>query len=137
MKIMVCYDGSDDSMEGLKLAMNHAKVFNAEIILVNSVVRDSTYSPKMMQPLEQMLQEAQALCEENNIPCKTYISYRGVTMDAGEDLVEFARREQVDEVIVGIRARSRVGKFMLGSVAQWLMLKAECPVIGVKKKMTH
>ncbi len=134
MKIMACYDGSDESREGLMESIKHAKAFNAEVMLVTSVLSDDRYYPKMIEPVEQKLREAQALFDENNITCITHISYRGVDMSVGEDLVLVGAREQVDEIIVGIRTRSKVGKFLLGSVAQWVMLKAECPVIGVKKK---
>jgi nucleotide-binding universal stress UspA family protein len=137
MRIMACYDGSEESREGLREAIKHAKAFKGEVVLVTSVHGDDKYYPKMIEPVEQNLKEAQALFDENNIICKTRITYRGVDTSAGEDLVEFARREQVDEVIVGIRSRSKVGKFLLGSVAQWLMLKADCPVVGVKKKKTR
>jgi nucleotide-binding universal stress UspA family protein len=137
MRIMLCYDGSDESMEGLREAIKHAKAFNAEVMLATSVRDDDKSYPNMIEPVEKKLKEAQALFDENNIIYKTNISYRGVDMSVGEDLVLLASREQVDEIIFGIRTRSKAGKFLLGSVAQWVMLKAECPVIGVKKRMTR
>jgi len=135
MRIMVCYDGSDESREGLREAIKHAKAFDAEVMLVTSTLSNDKFFPERIEPVEQKLKEAQALFDENNIICSTHISYRGVDMSEGEDLVEFAIKEHVDEVIFGIRTRSKVGKFLLCPVAQWIMLKAECPVIGVKKKM--
>jgi nucleotide-binding universal stress UspA family protein len=135
MKIMACYDDSDESKETLKEAMKHAKAFNSEVMLVTSVVSDDKYYPKMIEPIEQKLKEAQALFAENNVVCKTHISHRQVDMSPGEDLAMLASREQVDEIIVGIRERSKVGKFIVGSVAQWVILKAECPVLGVKKRI--
>lgn len=137
MRIMLCYDGSDESMEGLKEAIKHAKAFNAEVMLVTSVRDDDKSHPNMMEPVEEKLKEAQDLFEEDKIVCKTHISYRGADMSVGEDLVLLASRQQVDEIIFGIRTRSKAGKFLLGSVAQWVMLKAECPAIGVKKRITH
>lgn len=137
MRIMACYDGSDESMEGLREAIKHAKAFNAEVMLVTSVRGDDKSYLNMIEPVEQNLKEAQALFDENNITCKTHISYRGGDMSVGEDLVQLASRQQVDEIIFGIRTRSKAGKFLLSSVAQWIMLKAECPVVGVKKKMAH
>ncbi|MBI5594305.1 MAG: universal stress protein [Deltaproteobacteria bacterium] len=134
MRIMVCYDGSDESREGLREAIKHAKAFDAEVMLIISALSNDKFYPERIEPVEQKLKEAQALFDENNIICNTHISYRGVDMSEGEDLVEFAIKEHVDEVIFGIRTRSRVGKFLLSPVAQWIMLKAECPVIGVKKK---
>ncbi|MET1038318.1 MAG: universal stress protein, partial [Aeromicrobium sp.] len=35
-------------------------------------------------------------------------------------------------IVVGIRPRTPVGKLLLGSVAQRLILDAECPVLAVK-----
>jgi nucleotide-binding universal stress UspA family protein len=134
MKIMACYDGSEESKEVLKEAMKQAKAFNAEVMLVASVVSDDRYYPKMIEPVEQKLKEAKGFLDENDILCKTHISYRDVDMSVGENLVLFASKEKVDEIILGIRSRSKVGKFILGSVAQWVILKAECPVIGVKPK---
>lgn len=133
MKIMVCYDGTDESMEGLREAIKHANAFKAEVVMVTSVPNNEKHYPEVVESLEKKLKEAEALFDENGTICTTHVSYRGVDISAGEDLVEFAREEQVDELILGIRTRTRVGKFLLGSVAQWVLLKAECPVIGVKK----
>jgi nucleotide-binding universal stress UspA family protein len=35
---------------------------------------------------------------------------------------------------VGLRHRSRVGKFLLGSSAQRILLEADCPVLTVKSE---
>lgn len=49
-----------------------------------------------------------------------------------EDLVEFATEEDVDLIVIGVRRRSAVGKLVLGSNAQDILLRAECPVLAVK-----
>lgn len=46
-------------------------------------------------------------------------------LDAVED-------EEADLVVVGVRRRTAVGKFLLGSTAQRLILGADCPVLVVK-----
>ena len=53
-------------------------------------------------------------------------------MKPGEDLVKFSTDKAVDAVFIGIRRRSKVGKLLFGSNAQYIILKAPCPVITVK-----
>ena len=79
---------------------------------------------------ELKLEYAKALLEENNIPCKTHLLIRGLS--PGEDLIQFAEDNQVDEIIVGVRRRSNFGKLLLGSTAQQVILHASCPVITIK-----
>ena len=51
---------------------------------------------------------------------------------SGENLVWFAELENIDEIIIGVRRRSKVGKLLLGSTAQYVVLHAPCPVITIK-----
>lgn len=48
------------------------------------------------------------------------------------DLVDATGRDEVEAVVVGVRRRSPVGKILLGSSAQQIILEADCPVITVK-----
>jgi nucleotide-binding universal stress UspA family protein len=50
----------------------------------------------------------------------------------GEDILEFAKESNVDEIIVGVKRRSKVGKLLMGSTAQYVILQAPCPVVTVK-----
>lgn len=40
---------------------------------------------------------------------------------------------EVDRLVLGVRARSRVGKMILGSVAQRLILRSPVPVLTVRQ----
>lgn len=64
------------------------------------------------------------------IDCETRLLVRGFTPD--EDLVHYANEEDVDEIVIGIRKRSKVGKRIFGSTAQHAILNAHCPVVTVK-----
>lgn len=52
--------------------------------------------------------------------------------DAAEAFLEVARSEGVELIVLGIRRRSPVGKLVLGSVSQDVLLGADCAVLGVK-----
>jgi nucleotide-binding universal stress UspA family protein len=52
--------------------------------------------------------------------------------DPADDLLEVARDERAALVVIGMRRRTPVGKFVLGSNAQSILLHADCPVLAVK-----
>ncbi len=79
---------------------------------------------------EQNLREAKDFFEEQGVECETHQMARGLT--PGEDLVRFAEENQIDQIFVGIEKKSRTSKLILGSTAQFVILKAPCPVITTK-----
>jgi nucleotide-binding universal stress UspA family protein len=64
------------------------------------------------------------------IACETHASVSHLS--AGEDLVQFAKDHKIDEIVIGVRKRSKVGKLVFGSTAQYVILEAPCPVVTVK-----
>ena len=130
MRIMVAYDGSNVSKDSLVLAKKHAKAFNAKVDVVTSMVKGTQYQLTEIEKEEHDLEYAQQFFEEDGIACETHLLIRGLT--PGEDLVQFAKENKVNEIIIGIRKRSKVGKFLLGSTAQFVVIEAPCPVVTVK-----
>jgi nucleotide-binding universal stress UspA family protein len=58
------------------------------------------------------------------------LSVRG--LDTGEDIVRMAVEKKAEEIVIGIQRRSKVGKLLFGSTAQYIILNAPCPVVTVK-----
>ncbi|MBF4992715.1 universal stress protein [Arthrobacter gandavensis] len=54
--------------------------------------------------------------------------------DAVGDLLDAAEEVGASAVVIGVRHRSKVGKFLLGSAAQQILLEASAPVIAVKSR---
>ena len=130
MKIMVGYDGTNAAKEAIALAEKHARVFGATIILVCSMVGGPEVPRKDFEIAENSLRHQKNALMDKKLSCETIMSVRG--LEAGEDLVQLAAERQVDEVIIGVRRRSKVGKIIFGSTAQFVVLNAPCPVVTVK-----
>ena len=130
MKIIVGYDRSRVAGDALKLALNHAEAFEAKVYVVTSFVKGTENNLQEIREAEGGLEYAHTFLKENAIPCETHILVRGLS--AGEDLVQFAKEKEVDEIIVGVRRRSKVGKLILGSTAQYVVLNSPCPVVTIK-----
>jgi nucleotide-binding universal stress UspA family protein len=52
--------------------------------------------------------------------------------DASDQLVDLAEEVAAELIVIGLRRRSPVGKLILGSNAQRVLLDAPCPVLTVK-----
>ncbi len=130
MKILVGYDGSSCAKDALSLAKQHALAFGAQVIVIASLTGSSVTHAVEVEHANEDLKFAKDMLEEANIACVTKLLVRGLT--PGEDLVRFAKDETVDEIIIGIKRRSKVGKLLFGSNAQYIIIKAPCPVVTVK-----
>lgn len=130
MKIMVAYDGSNVAKEALNLAVKHAKIFGAEILIVRSMVGGQEVPRQDFERAEKDLDYQKDLLTQDSLKCESTLSVRGMT--AGEDIVKFAQEKAIDEIIIGIRRRSKVGKLVFGSTAQYVILNAHCPVVSIK-----
>lgn len=130
MKIMVGFDGSKVSEAALDLAAKHAHSFGAQIVLVQSMVGGPDVPKRDFENNERELQFHQNEFKKKDIECESLLSVRG--LEPGEDLTRLAKEHKVDEIIVGVRRRSKVGKLVFGSTAQYVILNAPCPVVTVK-----
>ena len=130
MKILVGYDGSRVAEDVLKLAQMHAKAFKAEVYILTSLEQSPTLKKEDIDKAESKLEKIRKPFSVDDIPCeaRTSVSYQS----PGEDLVNFAKEKDVDEIILGVRRRSKVGKLVFGSTAQYVILEAHCPVVAVK-----
>ncbi len=130
MKFLVGYNGSVEAKAALSLARDFAKTFNAKVLVMSSMEGGSGEKVKDINQAEKNLREAKEFLDEQGVECETHQMARGFT--PGEDLVKFAEENQIDQIYVGIEKKSRTGKLLLGSTAQYVILKAPCPVITAK-----
>ncbi|UCF89765.1 MAG: universal stress protein, partial [Desulfobacterales bacterium] len=131
MSILVAYDGSDVAKEAFALAQKHARAFKQDIEVVRAVEREATLDLGNIQRLEDELEnEIRLLLADDKIPFKTTLLVSSST--PAEEIVRHAEVKKSTEIVMGARKRSKVGKLVFGSTAQYVILNAPCPVVITK-----
>ena len=136
MKILVPYNSqSKSSVNALELAKQHALAFQGSLHVVTSAQRTKTEKDiPLVEEAEKALWEVEQQMNQAGITCHTHLLIR--QLSRGEDVVTFAEENDIDEIIVGVEKKSRVGKFVMGSLAQYVILQASCPVVTIKSEAT-
>ena len=49
-----------------------------------------------------------------------------------DEIIGLVESQQVSVLVIGLRKRTAVGKLLLGSMAQEILMTAPCPVLAVK-----
>ena len=130
MKILVGYNGSEVAKSALSQAGRYAKTYDAMVYVVTSMEGGIGEKIEEVTAAAENLKFAQEFLEKDGIRCKTEQLVRGLT--PGEDIVKFANENAIDHLFVGIEKKSKTRKMLLGSTAQYVILKAPCPVTSVK-----
>ena len=129
-KYLVAYDGSPASKEALELAKHQALLRGSHVFLVTSMMGGAKEKPEAISEANFALEEAGSGLKAAGVSCETHQLVRGLS--PGEDIVKFAADQAVDFIFIGIEKKSRTQKILLGSTAQFVILKADCPVVTVK-----
>lgn len=131
MKLIVGYKSGTNQAENLlELALKRAQLFNATVLIVTIMAEGMEKDQELITETEAGLEIARIHFDRKNIPCETHLLICGI--DPADDLVTFAKETQADEIIIGVKNRTRVGKLLLGSTAQAVILNAPCPVVSIK-----
>ena len=130
MKIVVGYKESKLSKGILDLVKQHAKAFDATVYVISSLEGGVGEKIEEIDAAKGELSYAEKVLKEAGIKAESELLIRGLS--PGEDIVEFAKDKGADEIVVGVKMKSKVGKFLLGSTAQYVILNADCPVVSVR-----
>lgn len=131
MKFLVCYDDMELSVNVIKEAQRHARVWNADLEIIKALTRkDPIRRSRLLEMEEELESEVQKLFEGVDIPYNVQLDVDDV--ERGEKIVEMAEMLDAEVIFLGIKKRSRVGKMLFGSTAQYVILNATCPVVTVQ-----
>jgi nucleotide-binding universal stress UspA family protein len=129
MKILVGYEESKVAEEALKVALKQARAFNADLFIVTVLEQSRELQKEDIEAAEDRLEKLKRTHNINDLVCETSASVS--FLSPGEYLVEFAQDNNIDEIVIGVKRRSKVGKLVFGSNAQFVILSSPCPVITV------
>jgi nucleotide-binding universal stress UspA family protein len=130
LKYLVAYNGSSESKAALKMATAHAPIFKAKVFVITSMEGGHSEKPEDIAHVNKELKWVRQQLDDAGVAHEVHEMVRGLS--PGEDIVIFARDNDIDQIFVGIEKKSRTRKLLLGSTAQYIILKATCPVTTIK-----
>jgi nucleotide-binding universal stress UspA family protein len=125
--LVLGYTPTPQGNAALKFAISEAGVHAAELVVVN-VSRADSYVDNNLAESDQL----QALDHELRNSGVKHQIIQHIGRDPAADIVQIANDRAADLIVIGLRRRSAVGKLLLGSTAQTILLHASCPVLTVR-----
>ena len=139
-RIMVCLDGSKNSLRGLDKAISFAKQSKSTIIGVHSDTGFSAFSAvrapilpeeKWSNEVRRLMNFAERKAEKNKI------KFEGIVIgghSSGIDLTTFANNpaNKIDQIVIGSRGMGFPKELFFGSTSNFVLHKAKTPVTIVK-----
>jgi nucleotide-binding universal stress UspA family protein len=133
MKILVGYVPTPEGEAALEAAGAEAVLRGASILLLNTSRGDAFVDARYANSEE--LAAAKAKLREQGV--EVTIQQAVGTGDVAGELLKAASEPEVGLIVLGLRRRSPVGKLILGSTAQRVLLEAPVPVLAVKVSSSH
>ncbi|CAN5812180.1 universal stress protein [soil metagenome] len=130
MSIIVGYVPTREGRAALRRAAQEAQLRRTKLIVVNSHRGGRDFDHEEAQRFEDELGQVQHRLDAEGIEHEVRALVRG--NEPSEDLIEVAQECDADFIVIGLRRRTPVGKLILGSNAQRILLDSSCPVLAVK-----
>lgn len=127
MTILLSYTPTEPGRAAAEAAIHEAAAHDTGLVVVNArrggaLVESRTASDEDLDAIVRDAREAGVAATID----------RPENTDVVEAILHAASEHRAEAIVIGIRHRSPVGKLLLGSTAQQILLDAPCPVIAVK-----
>lgn len=128
MSIIVGYVPTKVGEAAVAAAIKEATLRDEDLLIVNSAREGALVDKNVASPedLQRILAQASTSGARAQIVESEYRD------DLTEEFLRLADEHEVSLIVIGLRQRSQVGKFIMGSHAQRILLQAERPVLAVK-----
>ena len=130
MTIVVGYVPTSEGRAALRRAIEEARLRHTRLVVINSSRGGRELGDEEAVRYEQELDEIREQLQAEGVDHEVRQLVRG--LEPAEDLIAVAEEVEADFIVIGLRRRSPVGKLILGSNAQRVLLDAPCPVLAVK-----
>ena len=130
MAIVVGYVPTKEGRAALRRAADESLLRKSKLIVINSQRGGRDFDSDEANRFETELRRIQGELDEEGLEQEVRQLVRG--NEPAEDLIAVAEEENADFIVIGLRRRTPVGKLILGSNAQRILLDASCPVLAVK-----
>jgi nucleotide-binding universal stress UspA family protein len=130
MAVVVGYVPTAEGRAALRQAAQECKLRNTRLVVINSQRGGNAFGAQDAARSEEDLRDVRATLDEQGLEHEVRQLVRG--LEPAEDLIAVAEEVAADVIVIGLRRRSPVGKLILGSNAQRILLDAPCPVLAVK-----
>ena len=128
MTVVVGYTPTPLGRQVLDAAIDEAARRDVELVLVNSAT-GASYADKGLAPRDEL---DQAVADARTRGVKARVQQVTDALAPAQTLLDEAARANADLIVIGLRSRSRTGKFLMGSTAQTVLLGAPCNVLAVR-----
>ena len=125
--IVVAWSPDVYGRAALEAALVEAHRRGVGVVLVNSTKGDALVDDSYAS--REQLAEVEALVAAADVPHEVR---QTMGNDIAEQVLAVADETAAELVVIGLRRRSPVGKLIMGSTAQRVLLGAHCPVLAVK-----
>jgi len=129
--IVVGYVPSPEGEAALDRAVEEAKLRGSNLLVVNSQRGGRTADYEEMALTNEQVEVIHDRLHAEGIEHDVRGLIRG--NDPADDLVAIAEEVSAEMIVIGLRKRTPVGKLIMGSNAQRVLLDATCPVLAVKR----
>jgi nucleotide-binding universal stress UspA family protein len=128
MTILVAYVPRPEGQAALDKGIELAKSQKESLLVVNTSTGGSKENTSFADV--QDYERVEAILTSSGLDAELKQFVRGKT--AVEEINELVDTMRISMLVIGLRKRSAVGKLIMGSVAQELLLTVSCPVLAVK-----
>jgi len=125
--IVVGYSADHFGTAALEHAIVEAKLRDTTLLVINPTKGDAYTDPAFAQ--EGQIHDVEQHLNECGVQFELA---QPVGVDIADELLKAMDRDEAELLVIGIRHRSPVGKLLLGSVSQQLLLECRKPVLAVK-----